>query len=278
MKKILSLVLILCCLVGSAYALTVSEFVDRYNDAIGKGFYTVRANELYIEGDYWFVSGSDNRQMVILFIDKDSSDNALNYTVKSVLVRHKPRVSVGVFINNISSALAASFPDVPEDERLAEAMRCLATLDRDFADYSSSGTAYPWNTEHMGQFVYQEETEYQTFLFSMTDEAVSSSPDQSVDTPMPDPTSTPKVYDRSNAIELPIGEYTVGVDFPAGVYDVLADSSVDEIGFFVLTADGGFLYGHIVGNEQALQATLPEGASVKTTKGNAILIPEEVTP
>lgn len=170
MKKVCILTLVLCILTSTASALTVSEFCERYNDAIGEGFYTVRMDESCIQNDYWFVSGTDTRQMVILTIDKTSSDTPSDYMVKSVLVRHKPRVSVGVFMNNIAASLAAAFPDVPEDERLADTMRCLGLLDSYFADYYSSGTAYPLNTEHMGQLVYQETTDYDTFLFSLSAE------------------------------------------------------------------------------------------------------------
>lgn len=127
----------------------------------------------------------------------------------------------------------------------------------------------------MGQFVYQEDTEYRTFMFSLTDDTPSSAPDRPTEDANPAPTPTPQVYDLTNAITLPIGDYyIVGVDLPAGNYAVLADPSVEDIGFFGFDVNGGFLYGHAVGNYVALDATLPEGASVKITKGPAVLIPQ----
>ena len=78
-------------------------------------------------------------------------------------------VSVGVFINNICAALAAAFPDTPEEERLAEAMRCIRNGDQRFGTGYFQDDPVPFNTANMGQFVYQEEITYHTFLFSIPD-------------------------------------------------------------------------------------------------------------
>ena len=70
----------------------------------------------------------------------------------------------------ISAALAAAYPDIPEDERLAEAMRAVR-----YGDYVL-GFSYVWTSPapyksaHMGEFVYQEETDYQTLLINVIGE------------------------------------------------------------------------------------------------------------
>lgn len=170
MKKILVIVLALCFFTASAQALTVSEFVERYNADVGKGFYTVYAREDWIEGDFWFVSGHDDRHMVILKIDSTSADHYTECRVVSVFVKHKPRVSVSTFMNNMSAALAAAFPDVPEDIRLAELMRCLRVRDQVLGYGFGDDAATPYHSEYFGEMVYQEETSYHTFLFNLPED------------------------------------------------------------------------------------------------------------
>ena len=170
MKKVLALVLLLCCLVGSAQALTVSEFVERYNADIGKGFYTVYAREDWIEKEFWFVSGHDERHMVILRFDPNSADQLPACRVVSVFVKHKPRVSVSTFINNMAAALGAAYPDIPEETRLTELVRCLRVRDQVLGYGFGDDAPAPYHSEIFGEMVYQEETDYQTFLFSLPEE------------------------------------------------------------------------------------------------------------
>lgn len=167
MKKLFALVLCLCCLSGSASAVTVREFVDRYNAEVGEGFYTLRADENYISGEWWIVSGVDDRHIVGLqFQDTDSRDLA-DALVTSVAIKKKARVSVSTFINNAASAMAAAFPDVPEETRLAELLRCIRVRDKVLGYGPTDNAASPYNSEIFGQMVYQEENNYDTILFNL---------------------------------------------------------------------------------------------------------------
>ena len=166
MKRIVALLLAAICLCGSAGAITVSEFAERYNADIGKGFHATLWEE-YIVDSAWFLSDSDQRNLVIVTFDPASAEDPKDCTVTAVALRHKPRVSVAVFLNNVCAALAAAFPDVSEEERLAEAMRCFRCGDQVHGLGYFQDDPVPYDTAHMGQFVYQEETDWHTFLFSM---------------------------------------------------------------------------------------------------------------
>lgn len=170
MKRLfaLTLALVLICLAGSASAVTVSEFVERYNAAIGDGF-RVYLMDIGLDDDFWWV-GTDERGPVAVQFDKESAADPKDCTVIRVFIRHKPRVSVGVFINNISAALAAVYPEIPEDERLAEAMRAIRSGDYVLGNGYIWTSPAPYNSDHMGQFVYQEETDYQTLLINAVGE------------------------------------------------------------------------------------------------------------
>lgn len=168
MKRVFALVLILCCLVSTASAVTVSEFVQRFNDENGDGW-PVYLEPIGLSDDFWWVS-TDQRGPIAVQFDPASAEKPEDCTVLRIFVRHKPRVSVAVFINNISAALAAAYPEIPEDERLAEAMRAVR-----YGDYVL-GFSYVWTapapykSAHMGEFVYQEETDYQTLLINVIGE------------------------------------------------------------------------------------------------------------
>ena len=166
MKKLLSLFLALLLLPVSAHALTIGQFAERFNADVDKGFHAALWKE-YIMDDVWFLSGSDQRNIVAVVFDPSSAEKPEDCIVKSIALKHKPRVSVAVFINNIGAALAAAYPDIPEDERLAEAMRCLRIGDQVFGLGYFQDDPIPYNTAHMGQFVYQEALDYHTFLFSI---------------------------------------------------------------------------------------------------------------
>lgn len=69
-----------------------------------------------------------------------------------------------------ASAMAAVFPDVPEEIRLAEIIRCMRVGDRDLSLYVTDTQAVPYHSEYFGEMVYQEETNQFTFLFSVPKE------------------------------------------------------------------------------------------------------------
>lgn len=166
MKKFLSLFLILALFCPiCAQAVTVTEFVERYNADIGEGEYKVYLNEMLISGEWWFVSGTDSRQTVGVMFDTSAADPA-QAEVLSVTVRQTRRVSVSTFINNASAALAAVFPDVPEDIRLSELVRCLRVRDKVLGLYYTERQAVPYHSEYFGEMVYQEDQSYNTILFS----------------------------------------------------------------------------------------------------------------
>lgn len=164
MKKILALALILCLFISSASALTVSEFCEAYNADIGEGFYRLHTREEYIQNDYWFVSGADERHTIAVQFDTSAADPA-QAEVICIIVRQKPRVSVSTFINNMAAALAAAYPDVSEDIRLAELVRCLRVRDNVFDLFYTDHQAVPYHSEYFGEMVYQEDGSYNTFLF-----------------------------------------------------------------------------------------------------------------
>lgn len=165
MKKIIALLLVLLMIPITSQAVTVTEFVEAYNADIGKGWYDVHVNEMLISGDWWFVSGTDSRHTVALQYDTSAEDPA-QAEVLCVTVRQTRRVSVSTFINNAASAMAALYPDVPEDIRLSELIRCLRVRDKvlnlDFSEHQ----AVPYHSEYFGEMVYQEDASYNTLLFS----------------------------------------------------------------------------------------------------------------
>ncbi len=166
MKKLFSMILILALICPvCASAVTVSEFVERYNADIGEGEYNVYVNEMFISGEWWFVSGADSRHTVGVMFDTSAADPA-QAEILSVTVRQTRRVSVSTFINNASAALAAVFPDVPEDIRLSELVRCLRVRDKVLGLYYTERQAVPYHSEYFGEMVYQEDQSYNTILFS----------------------------------------------------------------------------------------------------------------
>ena len=170
MKRILAVALLLCLLTTSAQALTVSEFVSGYNAAIGKGFYTAYIHDDLVQDDFLFTTGHDDRHMVILKLDRESADRVEDCRVIYVTVKHKPRVSVSTFMNNMSAALAAAYPDVPEDVRLSELVRCLCVRDGVLGYGFGDDAPTPYQSTYFGEMVYQEKTDYHTFLFRLPEE------------------------------------------------------------------------------------------------------------
>lgn len=166
MKKLLSVILAITLILSAApaSALTVREFVRLYNVAVGEGFH------LYPQTVYmkpaekeWFLEPDQRGPVVVMYEPVDGAD-PLDYLVRGAYIRHKPRVSVGVFLNNVAAAAAALCPEIPEAERLAAIMCAMIKGDNE------SGYGYFWDhpvitlSESMGMIVYEETTEYQTFF------------------------------------------------------------------------------------------------------------------
>lgn len=166
MKKLLCFLLVFVLFgVSGAQAVTVKEFADEYNSRIGEGY---PASTLFYppeDGDeIWFLMGTFAGSFIALEFDSFSAETKEDCTVKTVFIRHKPRTSMGQFMAAATTAMAIIYPD--EDS---------STL----ADAIASAMAHSWilfgeaprepigyNTDAFGQLVYQETTEYDTFLFS----------------------------------------------------------------------------------------------------------------
>lgn len=162
MKKVFCVALVVCLLFTSAHALTVEEFVHRFNEAVGEGFPLWLTNSVNAS-NVWFLT-TDERAPVAVQFDPLSAPEPKNCRILFVFVRIKPRISVGVFMNNISAAMAAVHPEIPEDERLSEAMRALMAGDNVLGYGHVWDAPAPYNSEHMGQLVYEETSTWRTFL------------------------------------------------------------------------------------------------------------------
>ena len=169
MKKILSVILFLSLVISSASALTLSDFVERYNEQKGKGS-PIYIRDQFVFDDTIFLTGYEERDRVIAIFVPGSSESLKDCTIKSIALKHKPRCQPSVFLTNIAAAVAAAYPDIPEDERLAEIFRSLRQSEYFFGYSYWPEAPVPYNTEHMGQFVYQEEVSYLTFLFSVPED------------------------------------------------------------------------------------------------------------
>jgi len=167
MKKALSVLLILLLLSGSASAMTVAQFVERYNDNKGEGS-PVIADEFYLINDVAVLTKSELRDVVCVTIIPGSAEKLEDCTITSAALKHKPRCNTSVFLTNIAAAVSAVYPEIPEQERFAEIVRTLRQSEYYFGNSYWPEAPIPYTTEHMGQFVYFEETDYYTFLFSFS--------------------------------------------------------------------------------------------------------------
>lgn len=169
MKKILSILVASLFLFSTASAMTLSQFVERYNEYKGKGS-PVSIHEQFVSENTIFLSRYEERDMVIAIFNPESSDQLENRTIKSIALKHKPRCAPSVFLTNIAAAVAAVYPDIPEEERMAEIFRTLRQSEFFFGNSYWMESPVPYNTEHMGQFVYYEEINYYTFLFTFPED------------------------------------------------------------------------------------------------------------
>ena len=169
MKKIIAALLISVMISGSASALTVSDFVERYNKAVGKGS-IISSREQFISDNVWMLSGFEERDMVIAVFNPKSAENPKDCNITSIALKHKPRCKPSVYLTNIAAAVEAVFPDIPETERLSDILRTMRQSEYYFGYSYWPKAPVPYNTEHMVQFVYQEETDYYTFLFSIPED------------------------------------------------------------------------------------------------------------
>ena len=167
MKKVISIILLFLLLTGSASAITVSEFVERYNQRVGKGFYTAYMNQDNIIDNTWFITGPDTRQMVALKLVPDFSNDPTQAIIETIFIRQTRRVSISTFINNTVSALSAAFPDISEETIMVEIVKCLRTRDNLFGYEYTEEAAIPYHSPVFGEMVYQESSSNNTILVNV---------------------------------------------------------------------------------------------------------------
>ena len=166
MKKLFALVLALAVILAAvpASALTVGGFVKLYNKAVGNGSPLYPDTALISEPNkVWFLESDTRCQVAVLYNPVDGAD-PLNYPVTAACVIRRSNGSVGVFLNSINAAMAALYPEIPEEERMAEITRSLieGVRVRSYSDTWDESVYYV--TTHMGLFTYQEKDGTQTFL------------------------------------------------------------------------------------------------------------------
>lgn len=166
-KKVLAFVLVfLLALSAAAQAMTVREFVDAYNERIGKGYPAGLLYHVPAEGEtIRFLMGSFAGSFVAVQFDPASAEKSDDCTVQSVFVRHKPRTSMGQFMAAARAAMGAVFPDADGaviSDAVAGALAHSWIL---FGEEARDPIA--WNTDAFGQLVFQETVEYDTFMFSV---------------------------------------------------------------------------------------------------------------
>ena len=150
-------------------ALTVKAFVERYNAATGRGF-ALEANDYFIvKNNTWFLN-TDQDCLVAVTYDPMSAIMSQDYEIKSVFVARTPSSSVGAYVNAICAAVAAVYPDVPEETRLYSIMMTLRAGESIWGMRQRWTQPVAFNTEAMGQFVYQENSDRFIFLFNVSEE------------------------------------------------------------------------------------------------------------
>ena len=88
-----------------------------------------------------------------------------------------------------------------------------------------------------------------------------------------------KISETSLTIILPPGEYNVGQDLPAGIYNVQATTPDKPISFITWDADHHLVYSNGIGNNETLfSAVIGENHTVNIYNGYAILTPAEIQP
>lgn len=166
MQKAISfaLAIILCCLLASADALTVREFVDRYNENCGESYkLTPDWFPPEDEDTIWFLSNySTSGDTIAVYIDRASADDPMDYLIETIFVRHKPRTSVGRFMAMSDLSMQAAFPDMDPEQRARIILDSMMHSEILFGETPENPIAN--NVEAIGQFVYQETVEYDTFM------------------------------------------------------------------------------------------------------------------
>lgn len=171
MKKAVSLILaaLVIFLAVPASALTVPEFVERYNAAAGRGL-TLEANDALISGNnIWFLN-MDEDCLVAVMYNPLSALEAREYSITDVYVMCSPSSSVGAYVNAVGAALAAVYPDVPEETRLYSAMMAMRAGESVWGMRQRWTQPVVFKSEAMGDLVYQEKADRYTFLFGVPEE------------------------------------------------------------------------------------------------------------
>ena len=170
MRKVITFVLTfsLCCLLASADALTVREFVDRYNENCGESYkLTPDWFPPEDEDSIWFLSNySTSGDTIAVYIDRAGAENPMDYLVETIFVRHKPRTSVGRFMAMADLFMQAAFPEMPPEQRAKIILDSMTHSEILFGEAPENPIAN--NVNQIGQFVYQETIEYDTLLIPVT--------------------------------------------------------------------------------------------------------------
>ena len=171
MKKLFAVILALAVILAAvpASALTVTEFVERYNAATGHGF-NLEMNDYFIMDNNTWVLDTDQDCLVGVFYDPLSSFDSASYKVTGVVVARSTKASVGTFMNAIGAALEAVYPDEPETVRLYSVVMAMRAGDSVWGMGQRWTRPVAFNTEHMGQFVYQEKSDRFMFMFDVVEE------------------------------------------------------------------------------------------------------------
>ena len=166
MRKVITfaLALFLCCLLVPASALTVQEFVDRYNANCGESYKLTPDWFPLEDGDnIWFLSAySYSGNTVAVYVNRTEADDPMEYTIETIFVRHKPRTSVGRFMAMADLSMQAAFPDMPPEQRAKIILDSMKHSEILFGEAPEDPIAN--NVDAIGQFVYQETIEYDTFM------------------------------------------------------------------------------------------------------------------
>ena len=167
MRKAICMVLCVLLIFGiicNASALTINEFVERYNKSCGESYKLTPDWFPPEENDkIWFLSAYSysGDSISVLFVRNEKAD-PMQYQIDTVFVRHKPRTSVGRFVSMADLCMAAVFPEMDPTERARIILDCMMHSEILFGEAPESPIAN--NVAGIGQFVYQETVEFDTLL------------------------------------------------------------------------------------------------------------------
>ena len=156
--------------IAPALALTVEEFVQRYNENCGESFHLrmdwFSPDE---ERNIWFLLASTrDGDSVSVQYDPQSAENPEQCLIKKIFVMHKPRTSVGRFVARADLALKAAYPDMDPEARARIIIGAMEHAEILFGESPADAIAY--NVDEIGQFVYQETIERDVLLIPVENE------------------------------------------------------------------------------------------------------------